>query len=118
MEKSQMRPAISAFLLMLTISLISTGLSFFVTPVCEELGFGRGSFTLNYSLIVAAGAVSASFLGTYMNKHGVRGVMLVSAVWCCAGFVGFSFSGSLWMFYILGGAIGLRAAPVCIWQPM
>jgi MFS family permease len=107
MEKSQMRPAISAFLLMLTISLISTGLSFFVTPVCEELGFGRGSFTLYYSLIVAAGAVSASFLGTYMNKHGVRGVMLVSAVWCCAGFVGFSFSGSLWMFYILGGAIGL-----------
>jgi MFS family permease len=107
MEKSQMRPAISAFLLMLTISLISTGLSFFVTPVCEELGFGRGSFTLYYSLIVAAGAVSASFLGTYMNKHGVRCVMLVSAVWCCAGFVGFSFSGSLWMFYILGGAIGL-----------
>lgn len=107
MEKSQMRPAISAFLLMLTISLISTGLSFFVTPVCEELGFGRGSFTLYYSLIVAAGAVSASFLGTYMNKHGVRGVMLVSAVWCCAGFVGFSFSGSLWMFYVLGGAIGL-----------
>lgn len=107
MEKNQMRPAISAFLLMLTISLISTGLSFFVTPVCEDLGFGRGSFALYYSLIVAAGAVSASFLGTFMNKHGVRGVTFASAIWCCAGFWGFSFSDSLWMFYILGAAIGL-----------
>ncbi len=107
MDKNQMRPAVSAFLLMLTISLISTGLSFFVTPVCEDLGFGRGSFTLYYSLIVAAGAVSASFLGNHMNKHGVRGVMLISALWCGAGFFGFSFSSSLWMFYILGGAIGL-----------
>ena len=102
MEKNHIRPAFSAFLLML-----STGLSFFVAPVCEDLGFGRGSFTLYYSLMVAAGAVSASFLGTYMNQHGVRGVILLSAVWCGAGFWGLSFSGKLWMFYILGGAMGL-----------
>ena len=46
MSLKTLRPAFSAFLLMLTISLISTGLSFFVAPVCEDLGFGRGSFTL------------------------------------------------------------------------
>ena len=63
----------AAFLLMLTMSLLSTALSFFVSPVCADLGFGRGSFTLYYSLMVAAGAVSASFLGNYMNKHGIRG---------------------------------------------
>lgn len=107
MAKNQFRPAASAFLLMLTMSLLSTALSFFVVPVCSDLGFGRGSFTLYYSLMVAAGAVSASFLGTYMNKKGVRGVVLVSGIWCGLGFLGLSFSSQLWMFYLLGAAMGL-----------
>ena len=107
MAKNQLRPAVSAFLLMLTMSLLSTALSFFVAPVCEALDFGRGSFTLYYSLMVASGAVSASFLGTYMNTKGVRGVVVLSGVWCCLGLVGFSFSAQLWMFYILGAAMGL-----------
>lgn len=107
MSKNQTRPALSAFLLMVTMSLLSTALSFFVVPVCEDLGFGRGSFTLYYSLMVAAGAVSASFLGTYMNKKGVRGVVLVSGIWCGIGFLGLSFSSQLWMFYGLGAAMGL-----------
>lgn len=62
MSRKHLRPAFAAFILMVTMSLLSTGLSFFVSPVCEDLGFGRGSFTLYYSLMVAAGAVSASFL--------------------------------------------------------
>ena len=107
MAKTQFRPAASAFLLMVTMSLMSTALSFFVVPVCSDLGFGRGSFTLYYSLMVAAGAVSASFLGTYMNKKGVRGVVLVSGIWCGVGFLGLSLSGHLWMFYVLGAAMGL-----------
>lgn len=106
MEKKHLRPALSAFLLMLTMSLLSTGLSFFVGPVCDDLGFGRGSFTLYYSLMVAAGAVSASFLGTYMNQHGVRAVILVSGIWCGVGFLGLSFSSTLWMFYLVGAAMG------------
>ena len=106
MGKNQLRPALAAFLLMMTMSLLSTALSFFVSPVCADLGFGRGSFTLYYSLMVAAGAVSASFLGNYMNKHGVRGVVLVSALWCGAGAWVFSFSSALWMFYVVGGLMG------------
>ena len=106
MKMNQIRPALSAFLLMVTMSLLSTALSFFVSPVCADLGFGRGSFTLYYSLMVAAGALSASFLGTFMNKHGVRGVVLVSALWCGAGAWVFSFSGALWMFYVVGGLMG------------
>lgn len=106
MAKNHLRPALSAFLLMVTMSLLSTALSFFVAPVCQDLGFGRGSFTLYYSLMVAAGAVSASFLGTYMNKHGVRGVILVSGVWCGVGLLGLSFSSALWMFYLIGAAMG------------
>ena len=107
MAKNHLRPAFAAFLLMLTMSLQTTALSFFVEPVCADLGFGRGSFTLYYSLIVAAGAVSASFLGSYMNRKGVRGVVLVSGIWCGVGFWGLSLSSSLWMFYVVGAAMGL-----------
>ena len=117
MAKSQFRPAVSAFLLMVTMSLLSTALSFFVVPVCSDLGFGRGSFTLYYSLMVAAGAVSASFLGTYMNQHGVRGVILVSGIWCGLGFLGLSVSSHLWMFYLLGAAMGLWLFPAAPLPP-
>ena len=106
MEKKHIRPAASAFLLMVTMSLLSTALSFFVGPVCEDMGFGRGSFTLYYSLMVATGAFSVSFLGQYMNTHGVRGIILVSAIWCGAGFFGLSLCKSLWMFYAVGAAMG------------
>ena len=34
MGKKQLRPALAAFLLMMTMSLLSTALSFFVSPVC------------------------------------------------------------------------------------
>ena len=106
MEKKHIRPAASAFLLMVTMSLLSTALSFFVSPVCEDMGFGRGSFTLYYSLMVATGAFSVSFLGQYMNSHGVRNIILVSAVWCGVGFMGLSFCRALWMFYVVGAAMG------------
>ena len=114
MVKNQTRPALSAFLLMLTMSLLTTALSFFVAPVCEDLGFGRGSFTLYYSLMVAAGAVSASFLGNFMNSHGPRGVIFASGVWVGLGLVGFSFSNQLWLFYVLGAAMGLLGS-TCVY---
>lgn len=114
MNKNNLRPAFAAFLLMLTMSLLSAALSFFVAPVCADLGFGRGSFTLYYSLMVAAGAVSASFLGTYMNNHGVRGVIIVSGIWCAAGLFAFSFSSALWLFYLIGAFMGLLGS-TCVY---
>ena len=106
MAKNQLRPAAAAFLLMLTMSLLSTGLSFFVAPVCEELGFGRGSFTLYYSLMVAAGAVSVSPLGSYMNRRGVRKIAAITAIWGAAWVWVLSVSTRLWMFYAAGALLG------------
>lgn len=106
MAKNQLRPAAAAFLLMLTMSLLSTGLSFFVAPVCAELGFGRGSFTLYYSLMVAAGAVSVSALGGYMNRNGVKKIAVITAFWGAVWLCALSFSGHLWMFYGAGALLG------------
>ena len=103
------RPAIAAFLLMMAMALTTTALSFFVTPVCDSLGIGRGSFTIYYSLMTASGAVSTAFLGQYINKKGVRGVLIVSGIWVCLGLFLFSVSNQLWMFYAAALAMGLFA---------
>lgn len=108
MEKlKRYRPAVAAFLLMMAMALTTTALSFFVTPVCDDLGIGRGSFTIYYSLMTASGAVSTAFLGQYLNKKGVRGILLVSGVWVSGGLFLFSLSRSLWMFYLAAAAMGI-----------
>lgn len=108
MEKtSTFRPSAAAFLLMMAMALTTTALSFFVTPVCDELAIGRGSFTIYYSLMTATGAGAATILGQYINKKGVRPVLLISGFWCCGGLLLFSVSSSLWMFYLAAAAMGI-----------
>ena len=92
---------------MVAMATTTSALSFFVSPVCDELGVGRGSFTLYYSLMTATGAVSTTFLGQYINKKGVRLPLLISSFWCAGGLMAFSFSNSLWLFYLVGAAIGI-----------
>ncbi len=106
-QKSSLRPSLAAFLLMMAMAVTSSALSFFVGPVCAELDIGRGSFSLYYSLMTAAGAFSNSFLGQYINRHGVKNVILLSGIWVSCGLVLFSLSSSLWMFYAVAVAMGL-----------
>ncbi|MBQ7099098.1 MAG: MFS transporter [Oscillospiraceae bacterium] len=101
------RPAFAAFLLMMAMALTTTALSFFVAPVCDELGLGRGSFTVNYSLMIASGAAAIPLLGEVAQKKGVRLISGVSAAWVSLGFLAFSLAGSLWAFYAAGAWIGV-----------
>ena len=100
-------PAAGAFLMMMAMSLGTTALSFFNEPVSTELEIGRGSFTVYYSLLTASGAFSAPFVGQFVSRHGVRPVIALSSVWCCAGFFVFSFSTSLWAFYVTAIVMGI-----------
>lgn len=108
-KSSSFRAAAAAFLLMMAMAVTTSALSFFVSPVCTDLGIGRGSFAVYYSLMTAAGAVSTSFLGQYINRKGVRNIILVSGFWCSAGLMLFSLSNSLWMFYLAAAAMGFFA---------
>ena len=101
------RPAFAAFLLMMSMALTTTALSFFVEPVCDALGLGRGTFTVYYSLMTASGALSIPVLGQVIQKKGVRVVVAVSTIWVSLGFLAFSVSGALWMFYAAGAWMGI-----------
>ena len=110
------RPAAAAFLQMMSMALTTTALSFFVGPVCRELGFGRGSFTVYYSILTAAGTLASPFLGQVIQRRGLRFVATVSAFWTAAGLVAFSFCSELWMFYLAGaftGFFGTACVTLC-----
>lgn len=102
-----LRPSAAAFLLMMAMAITTSALSFFVSPVCEDLGIGRGSFSIYYSLMTVGGAISTSLLGQYLSRHGVRGVILVSGLWTGCGLILFSFAQELWMFYLVGFCVGM-----------
>lgn len=101
------RPAFAAFLMMMAMALNTTALSFFVAPVCDELGLGRGSFTVYYSLMTASGAASIPLLGQVIQKKGVRLIAGISAAWVSLGFLAFSLAERLWVFYAAGAWIGV-----------
>ena len=101
------RVAIACFVGMVCFSLFSSGLSFFVATVSQDLGVGRGSFTLYYSLMAIGGALAAPTMGKLAGKYGVRKLMIISAVWGCSAMLLFSVASALWMFYVVGLAAGL-----------
>ena len=104
---SEYRPALAAFALMVAMALTTTALSFFVGPVCDDLGLGRGSFTVYYSFLTATGAAAVPVLGQVINKRGVRGILAVASVWVSVGLFLFSLSGKLWMFYAVSAVMGI-----------
>ncbi len=106
-KASEYRPALAAFALMVAMALTTTALSFFVGPVCDDLGLGRGSFTVYYSFLTASGAATVPIFGQVINKRGVRGILAVASVWVSVGLLLFSLSGSLWMFYAVSAVMGI-----------
>ena len=103
----QYRPALAAFLLMMAMALTTTGLSFFVGPVCAELGLGRGPFTVYYSLMTAAGTLASPFLGPFIQRRGPAVVAGVSGIWAGLGLFCFSLCSRLEMFYLAGALTGI-----------
>lgn len=101
------RPAIACFLAMMTYSLFSNGLSFFVSIVSADLGVGRGSFSLYYSLMAVSGALVSPVLGRIAGQKGVRKLLMLSGIWSCICLFLLSFASRLWMFYAIGLAAGL-----------
>lgn len=100
------RPAIAAFLMMMAVALPTTALSFFNQPVAQALGVGLGSFTIYYSITIAAGALTAPLVGQFVSRRGVCPVVVISGIWGCLGFWLYSFSSSLIAFYIVAAAMG------------
>lgn len=101
------RPAAAAFLTMMAMALTSSTLSFFLEPVCAALNISRGGFSLVFSLMTIAGALTNPVLGQRAGQKGVRGILVVCGIWGCGSLVLLSIAQSLWMIYAAGFLMGL-----------
>lgn len=67
-------------LIMLTQLSISTNcFSLFIVPICNDLGFMRGQFSVAQSMISMGGVVAAIFSGKVFNRFGIVNTMRISA---------------------------------------
>ena len=82
-------------------------LGVFVKPVCEDLGFLRGRFTIYGSICLLVCVVLMPFFGTLLKRFGFRRIALLSTVTCGLALVGYSMASELWHFYTLAFLSGL-----------
>lgn len=109
------RPAAASFLVIMAMALTSSTISFFLEPICESLQISRGSFSLIFSLMSVAGAISNPFVGQYAGKRGVRGILLLTGLWAGGCMILFSFVTKLWMLYTVAFCLGLFGSScVCL----
>ena len=109
------RPAAAAFLVIMAMALTSSTMSFFLEPICESLQISRGSFSLIFSLMSVAGALSNPFVGQYAGKKGVRGILFLTGLWAGGCMILLSWVTKLWMLYAVAFGLGLFGSScVCL----
>ena len=110
------RPAGAAFLNMMAMAVTTSTLSFFLEPVCHELGVGRGSISLIFSLMTASCALSNPLLGQFAGRRGVRWLLVAGGIWGWGSLMLFSLADKLWMVYLaafLLGFFGTNSIGLC-----
>lgn len=84
----------------------------FIKPVCEDLGFTRGAFTLYASIASFVGMFMQVVYGNLYQKYPMLPFSRVSIFVVCSCVLGYSFATKLWHFYALAILYGLASTPV------
>lgn len=78
----------------------------FIKPVCEDLGFTRGAFTLYASIASFVGMFMQVVYGNLYQKYPMLPFSRVSIFVVCSCVLGYSFATKLWHFYVIGALYG------------
>lgn len=81
--------------------------SLFITPITKEMNFAKASFGLCSTIVSLVSMLASPFISKLLVKANVKIVMSISALMVAGGFIGYSFSHTLPMFYISAFFIGL-----------
>lgn len=106
-SKKQLGALIGAMLLMFAFGLANSTIGFFVRPVTEDLKFARAAFTMYYTIMALVGVAMAPIIGRMLQSLRMRVIILLGCVWGTLGLLAFSRASELWMFYVIGGMMGL-----------
>lgn len=78
----------------------------FYSPVSENLGLLRGSFSFHMTIFSLVTAVSALFVPAFLKRYPLKPFLLVSVLVAVVGTGLMAVSNQLWQFYVLGAIRG------------
>ena len=103
----------AAWRLLTTLGLVVLGnssmyvVSVVLPAVQAEFGIGRADASLPYTLMMICLGLGGLWTGKMADRHGLTPVLLLGAAAVCAGFVGAGLAGSIWVFGLAHGLMGL-----------
>ena len=109
-SKKQLRVLLGTVLLMMAYALAHTSVGYFVAPVTETLQIPRSAFTFYYTLLQLVSIVVIPVFSYLISRLGSRKLLVIGAFWGGVGFLGFSISRSVWLFYFFGIWLGIAVA--------
>lgn len=89
------------------IGIFNSCVGVFVKPVCADLGFTRGQFTLYSSISTLVSLILMPIFGSLFRRFGYKRIAIIGSTMCGLSLIGYSFSSHLWQFYTLGVVSGL-----------
>lgn len=91
----------SLMITVFTMAIINNTTTFYMTPVCEELGFSIGAFSAAYSMAAVGATIGAIVAGTMLSKLPLKVMMSIGAIGTGLSILGLSYADKLWYFYVL-----------------
>ena len=79
----------------------SSTLSIFLKPITEELGVSRGAFSLIRTFEIGVAALIVPSLGSWIDRHGGRGVLVLGVLMEGTGLLLSSLVQSFWQFVVV-----------------
>jgi sugar phosphate permease len=79
----------------------SSTLSIFLKPITEELGVTRGAFSLIRTFEIGVAALIVPMLGSWIDRHGGRGVLVLGVLMEGTGLLLSSLVQSFWQFVVV-----------------
>ncbi|MBQ3211475.1 MAG: MFS transporter [Oscillospiraceae bacterium] len=91
----------SLMITVFTMAIINNTTTFYMTPVCQELGFSIGAFSAAYSMAAVGATIGAILAGSMLAKLPLKAMMCIGAIGTGLSIVGLSYADKLWHFYVL-----------------
>ena len=89
------------------VGIFNTSIGVFIKPVCDDLGFLRGQFSLYTSIAFIVSVLLMPLFGSLFKRFGFRRLAVTGATTCGLVLFSYSFVSELWQFYLLAFISGL-----------
>ena len=100
--------------LMFVTAFSSTVFSNFLKPICDDLGFERTAFSMNYTIMGLVSVVSMTIVGRNLKAIGIKKFIVIGGTIIGLSFFAMSRATEIWHFYVCSIFIGMFAATLSI----